>query len=273
MLSRVFTTREQVVMAGLAVALVAGAAALVYARWPVAPAAVPIAEAVAPGSIAAPRTPLKPPTRVAPPVEAEVSVPAPAAETPVLVAPVEPIQPAALLGVSVQGAVQRPGLYWLPQEARIQELLDAAGGTAEDADLADINLSARLIDATTLIVPRHAMRSAEGGVLRARGREAVENPAPYTMSGQGLAVAVPAPTAAPSVPTSGGKVAPASVDSKININTATQAELESLPGIGPAYAGRIVAQRPFGTVEDLTHVPGIGDKRMAAIRDLVTVGE
>ena len=76
----------------------------------------------------------------------------------------------------------------------------------------------------------------------------------------------PAPTAA--APTGGGQ------KKLINLNTATQAELETLPGIGPVYAGNIIAHReanPFRTVEDVEQVPGIGPKRLEAIRPLVTV--
>jgi competence protein ComEA len=57
---------------------------------------------------------------------------------------------------------------------------------------------------------------------------------------------------------------------RLNINTATDQELEALPGIGPVLAGRIIAGRPYRAVEDLDRVPGIGPKRLERIRPLVT---
>jgi competence protein ComEA len=185
--------------------------------------------------------------------------------------------PAPHLGVSVAGAVRAPGFYWLPQDARVQELIDAAGGLAEDADITDIKLSARLIDATTLSIPRVAKLENEGGVIRGKGRQAQLNPAPYTNSGIGLDIPAAAPSAA-SVPASTakpdtGNVAAAAPSSsgKVNVNTASASELDTLPGIGPAFAQRIIEHRPFESIEDLNRVPGIAEKRLEALRDHVTV--
>ncbi|MGC8874582.1 MAG: ComEA family DNA-binding protein [Chloroflexia bacterium] len=139
--------------------------------------------------------------------------------------------------VYVSGAVVRPGVYALPAGARVADALAAAGGATAEADLVHLNLARRLHDEEQVYVPRKG------------------EPTPVW------------PTGAPS---SGG-----GGRSKVNINTAGVAELDTLPGIGPGYAQRIVDYRqqhgPFRTIEDLQKVPGIGPATFARIRDLITV--
>lgn len=151
-----------------------------------------------------------------------------------------PITAAPPLVVQAAGAVARPGVYRLPDGARVADLVDAAGGPAPDADLDRVALAARLVDGQRVAVPR-------------RG----EATAPEPAAG---AAGTPAATA-PSGP--------------VDLNTATVADLDRLPGVGPATAAAIVAYReqhgPFRTVDDLTEVPGIGPSKLAALRDLVTV--
>lgn len=188
-------------------------------------------------------------------------------------------QTPANIGVTVRGAVLRPGFHWLPPDARIQELLDAAGGVLDGADLSDINLSAQLIDRTTLIIPNRGSLQEEGGVLRGRGATRAVNIPEYTIS-QGNVVRYDPPpaasVAAADVQEAGGKVrrvpSTAPKVQLVDLNTGRLEELESLPGIGPALAKRIMAARPFGQVEDLNSVSGIGPKRFEALKDLVTVG-
>lgn len=141
------------------------------------------------------------------------------------------------LYVHVAGAVGRPGLYRLPAGARVVDGIAAAGGLADDADAAAVNLARTLDDGEQLIVPR-----------------------------QGEA---PPPGAAPAA---GAGVAPGGL---IDLNTADATALETLPRIGPALAERILQWREehgrFTSVEDLLAVPGIGEKLLAGLRDLVRV--
>lgn len=137
------------------------------------------------------------------------------------------------LYVHVSGAVRTPGLYLLPAGARVVDAVAAAGGFSEDADRDAVNLARTLDDGEQLPVPR------EG-------------------------------EAAPA-----GAAAPAPADGRVDLNAADAAMLETLPRIGPALAERIVAWREdnggFTSVEDLLAVPGIGDKMLESLRDLVTV--
>jgi competence protein ComEA len=176
-----------------------------------------------------------------------------AVQSPTLV----PTPTEAPMVVYISGAVNRPGVYSLPPGARIADAVQAAGGTLPVADLDAVNLAARLADEDHIIIPRKG--EAPPAPVQSNPRQS------GVRSG-------PNPTPAPaSAPTS------ASRGSKINVNTATAAELEALPGIGPALAARIVAYRqangPFHSVEELRRVQGIGEAILARIRDLVTTGE
>jgi competence protein ComEA len=153
------------------------------------------------------------------------------------------------LVVHVAGAVLRPGVYALPPSSRVQDAIQAAGGLASDADGRGLNLAAFLEDGERIFIPS----------------------------------SVAAPTASPgSASDSGGQPAASpgradTVQLLININTATLAELESLPEIGPVTAQAIITYRsehgPFRTIEAIDAVPGIGPATFDAIKDLITVGE
>jgi len=148
------------------------------------------------------------------------------------------------------GAVARPGVYRLSPSARVDDLVRAAGGLAADADAGRVNLAAPLVDGAQVYVPRV-------------GEEA---PPP---------VAGPAP---PSASASGGSSGPGggegAADAPIDVNTATEEELDALPGVGPSIAAAIVAYREenggFTAVEELLEVPGIGEAKLAEITPLVT---
>lgn len=260
MLSRLMTVREQWLLLGVASAIILGAGVLVWRENTAPP---PGTELIAASPTAArPAMALNSaPTTVAP------SVPPPPVSSPDPLPP-EPVR----IGVGVLGAVEQEGLYYFDEGARVQELLQAAGGAAPGSDLSNINRTARLIDETTLLVPR---------LVFARGQTysdppVTHNPEPYTRSAWynlDETYGTSAGTAA-SPGESRQSNASTSTGGRININTASQGELESLPGIGPVTAQKIIAHRrnqPFQRPGDLENVSGIGPARMAAVRDLITV--
>lgn len=154
-------------------------------------------------------------------------------------APLEPVSaaPAApgLLVVHVVGAVRRPGLYRLRDGARIADAVRRAGGATHRADLAGLNLAAPLVDGVQIVVPDLREPPSRGGI---------DDPA----TGE--------PSAA------------------VSLSSATVEELDTLPGIGPVTAQKIVDYRtehgPFASVDDLDAVPGIGPTRVEQLRGLVT---
>lgn len=142
--------------------------------------------------------------------------------------------PAALV-VAVTGKVRRPGVVTVPAGSRVIDALKAAGGPLPGADLAMLNLARKVAD------------------------------------GELVAVGVPEPAAA------GGPAGPAGgpASGPVDLNTATLADLDTLPGVGPVLAQRILDWRdkngPFASVDQLADVPGIGESRLAQLRDLVRV--
>ncbi len=182
---------------------------------------------------------------------------------------------APLLVVSAMGAVQAPGVYRLAKGSRVHDLIQQAGGVTPDADMEDINLAASLIDGTTLTVPEQATRgfSGEKLVVRSSQTAAALNPSSYTRSGWRAApVERVASIATPASP-SGAKTATASDKPDcVDLNNASMEELESLPGIGPKTAEKIMQYRRqvlFRSVEELLSVHGIGPKKLEALRNLI----
>lgn len=141
------------------------------------------------------------------------------------------------LAVHVKGAVEEPGLYYLPADSRVADAVEAAGGMLPEADTDRLNLAAFLTDGAQIVI--HTVGEQEEGVINGDG------------AGSSAGVAL------------------------ININTASLAQLESLPGIGETKAQAILDYREshgdFATVEQLTRVSGIGQHTMEAIRDYVYV--
>jgi len=136
--------------------------------------------------------------------------------------------------VHVAGAVRRPGLYRVREGARVGAALDIAGGPTGKADLAGTNLAARVQDGQQILVP-------------------VRGAAPAPVAGAGAGTASPA--------------------GSLSLASATQAQLEELDGIGPTLAARIIEYRDahggFRSVEELGEVEGIGEVRLAALREAV----
>ncbi|MFN8133160.1 MAG: ComEA family DNA-binding protein [Solirubrobacteraceae bacterium] len=157
--------------------------------------------------------------------------------------------------VQVAGAVRRPGVYRLRAGARADDAVRMAGGPLPEADLSGVNLAAKAEDGRQIIVPA---RAPAGGA----GAPAPGGPA----AGAAGASGVPAPGAA---------VPGAAAGPPINLNTATAEQLDQLDGVGPITAQKILAYRQahggFRSVSELGQVPGIGDKRLAALRARVTV--
>ena len=152
----------------------------------------------------------------------------------------------ALAAVHAAGAVVHPGVYLLPAGARVDDVLAAAGGATPDADLDSVNLAEAVVDGERVAFPR-------------RGQ-----PVPT----------ITAPTRA-STPVAGtGPAAPASAP-LLDLNAATAAELDALPGVGPATAASILAFRArvgrFRSIAQLLDVPGIGDAKLAALRPRVRI--
>jgi competence protein ComEA len=141
------------------------------------------------------------------------------------------------LVIHVAGAVRRPGVYRLRSGARVDDAVQRAGGATRRADLGGLNLAAELEDGRQVLVPERA-RAAGGGVA------------------------------------TGGASAPAP-GQPVNLNTATLEQLDTLSGIGPLTAQKILDFREerggFGSIEELGEIPGIGDKRLASLREEVTL--
>lgn len=148
--------------------------------------------------------------------------------------------------MQVAGAVAHPGVYETQAGARVFEAVALAGGAVTGAAADLLPLAAQLVDGARIYVPLRGEKEVEISGL-------VQNP------GVGGTV----------VPT-GPK---GSAEARISLNTASVAELDSLPGIGPKTAEKIVAYRethgPFSSVDDLDAVPGIGPALVERLRDLV----
>ena len=185
-------------------------------------------------------------------VETEATPPLPALPAP---------SPKSEITVHVTGAVKSPGVYYLSTNARVQEAIEKAGGGTDQADIHSLNLAAKISDGQQIDVPE------------IRQILDVNQNAPISKAAQEYAVPTSPDLSMPPQP-SVRKPAP-SEESRININTATSQELQTLRGIGPALAQRIIEHRQisggFSTVDDLTNVKGIGEKTLEKIRDNIAV--
>lgn len=162
------------------------------------------------------------------------------ADEPEATAPAKESEPADVV-VHVAGAVLSPGVYRLPAGSRVDDAISAAGGGAGNAAVDGLNRARILADGEQVYVP----------------------------TAEEVAAGVSPPSASPGA-------APTTSGGKIDINRATAAELEGLPGVGPATAQKIVEDResngPFAKPEDLMRVPGIGAKKFESMREYVACG-
>jgi competence protein ComEA len=137
--------------------------------------------------------------------------------------------------VHVVGAVHRPGVYRLTAGARVQDAIARAGGATDGADLQAINLAAKVADGQQVVVPRR----------RPASRATTSAPASTSPSGP------------------------------LSLNSATAEQLDTLDGVGPATAQKILEYRTahggFSSVDDLAQIPGIGPKKLESLRGQVTV--
>ncbi|WP_416339292.1 helix-hairpin-helix domain-containing protein [Priestia sp. J2] len=142
--------------------------------------------------------------------------------------------------VDIKGAVQKPGVYQLPKDARVKDALAQAGGATKEADLRQLNLASKLQDEMAVYIP-------------AAGEEIPPSSPVSSISSSGTSNDQPL----------------------VNINTANTDELQTLNGIGPSKASAIVSYREenglFQTVEDLGKVSGIGEKSLEKIKTQITV--
>ncbi len=164
-------------------------------------------------------------------VETEAAPPLPPAPT-----------PKSEIAVHVTGAVKSPGVYYLSTDARVHEAIEKAGGKTDQADIHSLNLAAKIRDGQQIDVPEIRQIPDVGQDLP-------------------VSPATPQPSVRRSAPSDG---------SHININSATSQELQTLRGIGPTLAQRIIEYRQtsggFSTVDDLTNVKGIEEKTLEKIR-------
>ncbi len=146
--------------------------------------------------------------------------------------------------VYVTGEVAAPGVYHVPADARLDDVLRLAGGASVDADLAGINLAARVVDGQRLHVPERGKARAESASV---GSSATDIGSHLTES-----VATPV--------------------RRVNLNTASLADLDALPGVGPVTAQKIVTQRQkaaFTSVDQLLELKIVTSATLARLRDLV----
>lgn len=143
--------------------------------------------------------------------------------------------------VHVVGAVRRPGVYRVASAARVVDAVEAAGGLLPDAIVSGINMARPVADGEQILVPDEDTIGSQ----------------PAAASG--------------AVTPAGGAMRSGPVD----LNTATAEQLDTLPGVGPSTAEKIIAEReangPFASVDDLGRVSGIGPKKIAALQDVACV--
>jgi len=174
-----------------------------------------------------------------------------AAASPPPASPAAAASPSAAADVVVYvcGAVKSPGVVRVPAGARVADALALAGGPEARAELDGVNLAAKVVDGQQIVVPERGATVAGSSTGAA------------SASASGSASAAGGSATAPGAP--------------VNINTASLEELDTLDGVGPATAQKIIDYRltsgPFKVVDDIKNVSGIGDAKFAAMKDSITV--
>ena len=150
------------------------------------------------------------------------------------------------IAIHVTGEVKKEGLIYLPIGSRVADAIKEAGGETKNADLSQVNLAYQLQDGQKLYIPNKNEKISEY-IIGETGNTESEGSSSNNLKGE----------------------------NKVNINTATQSELDQLPGIGPSIAQRIIEYREekgnFQKIEDVQNVKGIGDAKYEEIKDSITV--
>ncbi|WP_165313186.1 helix-hairpin-helix domain-containing protein [Rothia halotolerans] len=176
----------------------------------------------------------------------------------------------------VTGAVRRPGLVRLPGGALVDDAVREAGGLSEDAAAEGVNLAAEVERGQQVRIPtREEAAAAPAAVGPATGSSGGPASGGSSAAGTGGAAGSGGTGKPPAASGAAGGTSAGGAEGRINLNTATAAELQTLPRVGPVLSERIVDWReqngPFASVQELDAVPGIGDAMMASLEPLVTV--
>lgn len=146
--------------------------------------------------------------------------------------------------VHVAGAVENEGIQKLPENSRISDAINAAGGLTSDANSKNINLAQKVSDGQKIYIPNNT-----------EDEEIVEQSSIINNATSNIGFS--------------------ENNEPVNINTATQTEFETLPGIGPTTASKIISYRKengnFKTIEDIQNVSGIGESKYSQIKDRITI--
>ena len=152
--------------------------------------------------------------------------------------------------VHIAGCIQKEGIYEMPENSRINDCIQLAGGLTEEADITNINLAEVIEDGIKIYIPQKGENSTQIG----------DNDIQKSKNDLNM---------------NAGTNLKLNEKNIVNINTASQTELETLPGIGPSIALKIVDYRyqngKFKSIEDIKKVSGIGDSKFYKIKDLIKV--
>ena len=165
--------------------------------------------------------------------------------------------------VHVSGAVNQEGIIELQENSRISDAINVAGGLKENADTKHINLAFKLEDGMKIYIPTIEETKEQNTQIQNQNR--IDETSKYVTSSSGVV----------QEEQTNAQQSEQKKNEKININTATQTELETLPGIGPATSFKIINYREengkFETIEEIKEVSGIGDAKYENIKDLICV--
>lgn len=147
--------------------------------------------------------------------------------------------------IDVEGAVINPGVYELPDGSRVSDALATVGGLGKNADegwvAKNLNKAAKLVDGGKIYIP--SVNETEGKIQNPKSK----------------------------VPNSQGEKLLGVTTEQVNINTASQLELESLPGVGPVTAQKIIGARPYQTIEELKSKKAVGNALYEKIKDMISL--